>query len=71
MWEEGGRGGERDKVLPVVTISFCWDTREHPDPQVGQGRNRAPRGATPLAGKLEVRMPIGALIVDGRRKDPS
>ena len=54
MWEEGGRGGERDKVLPVVTISFCWDTREHPDPQVGQGRNTAPRGATPLAGKLKV-----------------
>ena len=32
MWEESGRGG-RDKLLPVVTISFCWDSREHPDPK--------------------------------------
>ncbi|CAK0825261.1 unnamed protein product [Prorocentrum cordatum] len=31
VWEKGGRGGA-DKVLPIVTISFCWDTREHPDP---------------------------------------
>ena len=36
MWEESGRGG-RDKLLPVVTISFCWDSREHPDPKAGRG----------------------------------
>ncbi|CAK0809093.1 unnamed protein product, partial [Prorocentrum cordatum] len=31
IWEAGGRGG-RDQVAPIVTISFCWDSREHPDP---------------------------------------
>ena len=24
--------GESDKVAPIITISFCWDAREHPDP---------------------------------------
>ncbi|CAK0829152.1 unnamed protein product [Prorocentrum cordatum] len=31
VWEAGGRGG-LDQVAPIVTISFCWDSREHPDP---------------------------------------
>jgi len=31
VWEAGERGG-RDKVAPIITISFCWDTRDHPDP---------------------------------------
>ncbi|CAK0813497.1 unnamed protein product, partial [Prorocentrum cordatum] len=31
VWEAGGRGG-KDQVAPIVTISFCWDSREHPDP---------------------------------------
>eukprot|EP00959_Pyramimonas_sp_CCMP1952_P190656 3987427-Pyramimonas_sp.AAC.1 len=31
VWEAGGRGG-RDQVAPIVTISSCWDSREHPDP---------------------------------------
>ena len=53
VWDEGGRGGY-DEVLPVVTISFCWDTRDHPDPKARQGRNRkgmirAIRGMIPLA----------------------
>ena len=39
MWEESGRGGS-DKLLPVVTISFCWDSREHPDPKAGRGGKR-------------------------------
>ncbi|CAK0848214.1 unnamed protein product [Prorocentrum cordatum] len=32
IWEASGRGGEWDKVAPIITISFCWDSREHPDP---------------------------------------
>jgi len=32
VWEAGGRGG-KDAVAPIITISFCWDTREHPDPK--------------------------------------
>ncbi|CAK0893890.1 unnamed protein product [Prorocentrum cordatum] len=31
VWEASGRGGS-DHVAPIVTISFCWDSREHPDP---------------------------------------
>ncbi|CAK0857612.1 unnamed protein product [Prorocentrum cordatum] len=31
IWEASGRGGV-DKVAPIITISFCWDSREHPDP---------------------------------------
>ncbi|CAK0876893.1 unnamed protein product, partial [Prorocentrum cordatum] len=31
IWEASGRGGI-DKVAPIITISFCWDSREHPDP---------------------------------------
>ncbi|CAK0846032.1 unnamed protein product, partial [Prorocentrum cordatum] len=31
IWEASGRGGA-DKVAPIITISFCWDSREHPDP---------------------------------------
>ena len=25
--------GNRDGVLPIVGISFCWDTPPHPDPR--------------------------------------
>ncbi|CAK0847120.1 unnamed protein product, partial [Prorocentrum cordatum] len=32
VWEAGGRGG-KDQVAPIITISFCWDSREHPDPK--------------------------------------
>ncbi|CAK0886995.1 unnamed protein product [Prorocentrum cordatum] len=32
VWEAGGRGGQ-DQVAPIITISFCWDSREHPDPK--------------------------------------
>ncbi|CAK0884234.1 unnamed protein product [Prorocentrum cordatum] len=32
VWEASGRGG-RDHVAPIITISFCWDSREHPDPK--------------------------------------
>ncbi|CAK0801254.1 unnamed protein product, partial [Prorocentrum cordatum] len=31
VWEAGGRGG-KDQVAPIITISYCWDAREHPDP---------------------------------------
>ncbi|CAK0871844.1 unnamed protein product [Prorocentrum cordatum] len=31
VWKAGGRGG-LDGVAPIITISFCWDAREHPDP---------------------------------------
>ncbi|CAK0808858.1 unnamed protein product [Prorocentrum cordatum] len=29
--QAGGRGG-KDQVAPIITISYCWDAREHPDP---------------------------------------
>ncbi|CAK0833800.1 unnamed protein product [Prorocentrum cordatum] len=32
VWEAGGRGG-KDQVAPIIAISFCWDSREHPDPK--------------------------------------
>ncbi|CAK0905713.1 unnamed protein product [Prorocentrum cordatum] len=31
VWDASGRGG-RDQVAPIISISFCWDSREHPDP---------------------------------------
>ncbi|CAK0897862.1 unnamed protein product [Prorocentrum cordatum] len=31
VWEDGRRGGP-DRALPIVAVSACWDTREHPDP---------------------------------------
>ncbi|CAK0809929.1 unnamed protein product [Prorocentrum cordatum] len=30
--EAGGRGG-CGKVAPMIAMSFCWDAREHPDPE--------------------------------------
>ncbi|CAK0824196.1 unnamed protein product, partial [Prorocentrum cordatum] len=32
VWEASGQGG-KDHVAPIITISFCWDSREHPDPK--------------------------------------
>lgn len=35
IWEDSENGG-RDAVLPVITISFCWDEPWHPDPTAKQ-----------------------------------
>ena len=76
VWEKSGSGG-KDKVLPVIAISFCWDTRDHPDPKAGQGRVEEQRRGTsfhsdartktrPYQGVFDAEIPIvcASLVYD-------
>ena len=41
--------GNYDRVLPIIAISFCWDSPQHPDPRGEQ--------LAAVAAALELEMP--------------